>query len=163
MCCEKGSLIPMTKNITWTFWKHCWPLDVPPKASLAGSNVKPHCSRDIAWLSVYSPASLLRVGQQTFPGVPKVVEGQHAEWPAIAHHPTFSKSFHRKVMVSRTPPHSCRSIWTTSSRRHTFFFWYKGCWASLASCACANFPQCICPALPGIVPAFIWLSQNNNY
>lgn len=41
---------------------------------------------------------------------------------AIAHHPTFSMSFHRKVMVSRTPPHSCRSAWTTSSRRHTFFF-----------------------------------------
>lgn len=41
---------------------------------------------------------------------------------AIAHQPTFSKSFDRKQMVSWTPPHRCRSIWTTSSRRHTFFF-----------------------------------------
>ena len=79
----------MTKNITWAFWKHCWALNVPPKASLAGSNVKPCCSRDIARLSVYSPASLLRVGQQTFPGVPKVVEGQHAEWSCHCPSPHF--------------------------------------------------------------------------
>lgn len=71
--------------------------DVPSKASLAGSNVRPRCSRDIAWLSVYSPASLLRVGQQTFPGVPKVVEGQHAEWPCHCPSPHFLQELRQEA------------------------------------------------------------------